>query len=580
MCTGQEEMCVANGIRKLLMSAALGAVMTTPVMAQGLAGAYLAARQAGFDGDYAAAAQYFTQALVRDPDNPQLLENAVLAQLSLGQIDRALPIAQKIEAQDLRSQVAQMVLMTAEAEAEDFAAVRARTEAGTGVGPLVDGLMKAWAALGEGRMSTALEEFDALADESGLRGFSMYHKALALASVGDFESAEEILGGPEAGAMQLTRRGAMARAEVLSQLERNAEAIELIDSSFGTDLDPGLRDMRAALDAGERLPFTHVRTARDGMAEVFYSVAGALRNEASTDYTLLYTRIAETLRPDHVDAILLSADLLDQMERYDLAVATYRKVPADHSAYHAAEMGRADALRKSGKPDAAIEVLQKLTETHGDLPIVHTTLGDTYRSQKDYASAAKAYDDAIALIDEADDSQWFVFYARGICHERLDQWDQAEADFRRALEIRPDQPQVLNYLGYSLVIKNMKLDEALDMIERAAAARPDSGYIIDSLGWVLFQLGRYDEAVEHMERAAELMPVDPVVNDHLGDVYWAVGRTLEAQFQWKRALSFVDPDDPDGEADPDRIRRKLEVGLDEVRAEEGAPPLRVANDDG
>jgi len=571
---------VATGLRRILISAALSAVLAAPVAAQGLAGAYLAARQAGFQGDYLAMARYYTQALVRDPGNPQLLENAVLAQLSLGQLDRAVPIAQKIEAQGLRSQVAQMVLMASDVEAENYAAIRDRTEEGTGVGPLVDGLVRAWAALGEGRMSVALDEFDAMANEPGLRGFSLYHKALALASVGDFESAEAILGGPDAGAMQLTRRGAMARAEVLSQLERNEDAIDLIDRSFGTDLDPGLRDMRAALVAGERLPFTHVRNARDGMAEVFYSVAGALQNEATDDYTLLYTRLAETLRPDHVDAILASADLLDRMQQYDLAVATFRRVPSDHSAYHAAEMGRADALRKSGKPDAAIEVLQKLTETHGDLPIVHTTLGDTYRSQKDYASAAQAYDDAIALIDEADDSQWFVFYARGICHERLDQWDQAEADFRRALEIRPDQPQVLNYLGYSLVIKNMKLDEALDMIERAAAARPDSGYIIDSLGWVLFQLGRFEEAVEHMERAAELMPVDPVVNDHLGDVYWAVGRTLEAQFQWKRALSFVDPDDPDGEADPDRIRRKLEVGLDEVRAEEGAPPLRVANDDG
>jgi tetratricopeptide (TPR) repeat protein len=135
----------------------------------------------------------------------------------------------------------------------------------------------------------------------------------------------------------------------------------------------------------------------------------------------------------------------------------------------------------------------------------------------------------------------------------------------------------LNYLGYSLVEKRKNLDEALDMIERAVAARPDSGYIVDSLGWVLYRLGRYDEAVGHMERAVELMPVDPVVNDHLGDVFWAVGRKREAEFQWKRALSFIRAGEGDGEADPDRIRRKLEVGLDVVLAEEGAEPLKVAN---
>jgi tetratricopeptide (TPR) repeat protein len=96
---------------------------------------------------------------------------------------------------------------------------------------------------------------------------------------------------------------------------------------------------------------------------------------------------------------------------------------------------------------------------------------------------------------------------------------------------------------------------------------------VDSLGWGLYRLGRYEEAVEHMERAAELLPVDPIVNDHLGDVYWAVGREVEARFQWQRALSF----DPEPE-EAERIRRKLEVGLDQVLAEEGAPPLEMAGE--
>ena len=166
--------------------------------------------------------------------------------------------------------------------------------------------------------------------------------------------------------------------------------------------------------------------------------------------------------------------------------------------------------------------------------------------------------------------------ARAIARGRGGNWDGSEADFRAALELNPEQPQVLNYLGYSLVEQQRNLDEALDMIERAVAASPDSGYIVDSLGWVLYRLGRYDEAVEQMERAVELEPVDPVVNGLLGDVYWAVGRTREAEFQWRRALSFVDMTDGDSEADPERMRRKPEVGLDAVLAEEGAPPLTVA----
>jgi Flp pilus assembly protein TadD len=153
--------------------------------------------------------------------------------------------------------------------------------------------------------------------------------------------------------------------------------------------------------------------------------------------------------------------------------------------------------------------------------------------------------------------------------------DQAEADFRASLALRPDHPSVLNYLGYSLVEKQIKLDEALDMIERAVAAEPENGAIVDSLVWVLYRLGQYDEAIGHMERAASLEPVDPIINDHLGDVLWAVGRKTEARFQWQRALSF----EPE-EEDAVRIRRKLEVGLDLVLEEEGAEPLSVASDDG
>jgi len=238
-----------------------------------------------------------------------------------------------------------------------------------------------------------------------------------------------------------------------------------------------------------------------------------------------------------------------------------------------------EALRKAGRVDAAVEVLEQLAKSHGDQAIVNVTLGDLMRQLDRFEDAVAAYDAALALHEGTDPSQWFIYYARAICFERLGEWDRAEKDFRTALELNPEHPQVLNYLGYSMVEQQVKLDEALDMIERAVAARPDSGYIVDSLGWVLFRLGRYEEAVPQMERAAELMPVDPVVNDHLGDVLWAVGRKREAEFQWRRALSFVDYEDAAGEVDPDRIRQKLEIGLDAVLAAEGAAPLKGANGD-
>jgi Flp pilus assembly protein TadD len=191
------------------------------------------------------------------------------------------------------------------------------------------------------------------------------------------------------------------------------------------------------------------------------------------------------------------------------------------------------------------------------------------RREERWAEAIPVYDAAIALVPEVKPDHWALFFSRAICEESLRNWDKAEADFRKALELNPDQPQVLNYLGYSFVDRGVNLDEALAMIERAVKAEPDSGYIIDSLAWAYFRLGRYADALAPMEKASLLEPVDPIVTDHLGDVYWAVGRKREAEFQWRRALSF----DPE-EKDATRIRRKLEIGLDAVLAEEGAAPLQ------
>ena len=557
---------------------ALCLAWSVPAGANSVSGAYLAGRQAAFDSNFDAAARYFGRALAVDSDNPELMENVALSQLALGRIDRALPAARQMEELGLRNQIAHMVVVADLIERGEYDALLARESESQGIGPLVDGLLKGWALLGSGSLERALAQFDAVADEKGLRGFALYHKAMALASVGDYAGAEAVFSGKDGVQAMISRRAALARAEVLSQLDRNADALEMIAEAFGAAFDPGVTSLADRLAAGEKLPFSQVRSARDGAAEVFYTVGAALSGETADDYTLLYARLAGFLNPDHIDALILSANLLERMGQFDLSVATYKQVPQDDPDRYAAELGRSEALRRAAKPNAAIEVLERLAQDYPTLPQVHTSLGDLLRQEERYDEAVAAYDKALQFSEEGAPNRWFVLYARGISHERMKHWDKAEADFGAALAHNPDQPQVLNYLGYSLVERRTDLDEALGMIERAVAARPDSGYIVDSLGWVLFRLGRYGEAVEPMEKAVELMPVDPVVNDHLGDVYWAVGREREAEFQWRRALSFVAADDPDGEADPARIRRKLELGLDRVLAEEGAEPLvKMAN---
>ncbi|MCV2863900.1 tetratricopeptide repeat protein [Albidovulum sediminicola] len=559
---------------RLPIALALACALQAPVCASadGLAGPYLAGRQAFSVFDYAQAATYLTSALQQDPANEAIAETAILAQIARGQPAQAMPIARKQREQGLDSQILTLAILTDLARQGDYAAAIADLDAGHTAGPLVDDLFRAWALVGAGQMSEALTVFDKVADQSGLKTFGLYHKAIALASVGDFEGADEIFSGDAAGPIRATRRGIIAHAEILSQLERNAAAIELLDQVAGSALDPELSALRARLAAGDSVPFDMITGPADGIAEVFATVAGVLNAETGALDALTFTRLAQFMKPGYADAILMSAGILERQKQYDLATEAYNLIGHDDPSYMTAELGRVDALVAADRIDAAIEALEQLAKAMPDVPVVWSTLGDILRRQERFGEAVSAYDKAIGALGAEQPGQWVVYYTRGICLEREKDWTAAEADFRKALELSPDQPQVLNYMGYSFLEMKTNLDEALAMIEKAVAAKPEDGYIVDSLGWALYRMGRYGDAVVHMEKAVGLMPVDSIVNDHLGDVYWAVGRKREAEFQWKRALSF----EPETEEEATRIRRKLEVGLDVVLSEEGAEPLAIS----
>lgn len=543
---------------------ALGAVPQSLAAAEPDAGAYLAARSAVIAADYEDAVTWFTRAIIADPTNIMLLEGALVGQISLGQFDPAITIAEQMKRSGLKTRSEAIVLAAQDAKRGAFEGYLSGLKAGQVVNPAVDALNAAWAELGAGRMSEALAGFDKIAATKGLEAFGLYHKALALAAVGDFENADKILADPK---LQVMRRGVIARAQMLSQLEQNDEAIKLLEANFGTGQDPMIDVLIADLKAGKTLPFDVVRNATDGFAEVFFTVAAAMNGQAANSETLVYSRTAAYLRPDHIDAILMSGALLQAQKQYDLAIAAYNTVPADNPAHYAAAIGIAEATEAKGDADQAIKELQALAKD-SDLIIVNVSLGDALRRQEKFADAVVAYDKAVSMISEPEPRYWGLYYSRGIANERTKNFDKADADFREALKLNPDQPQVLNYLGYSMVERNLNLDEALAMIQKAVALEPQSGYIVDSLSWALFTLGRYQEALPIQEHASLLEPVEPTVTDHLGDVYWAVGRTREAKYQWQRALSY-DPTEEQAK----RIQRKLDIGLDAVLKEEGAKPL-------
>lgn len=530
-------------------------------------GAFLAARNAETAGDFRAASAWFTQALSKDPDNPLLMDGAIFSLLSLGNITDAAVIADHRHALmtegEQPGQLADLAQISRDAVSGDFAAVNAALESGQSIGPLVDGLARAWADIGQGRMTEALSEFDEIAKRRGLEAHGIYHKALALALAGDFEGADKALSSPGLG---LNRRGVLAHIQILSQLERNQDAIALIDKTWGSTPEPLAAELRARLEAGETIPFDTIKDAREGMAEVFWSLATLLSGEADPAFVQLNCRIAVALKPDHDDAILLGAAMLEELGEYDLAEEAYNAFSPDHPSWYDAQLGRANALYAAGRKEAAIESLKSLTRTHGDMLVVQAALGDMLRREERWAEAKTTYDAAVKLLPEPPPrGAWVLYFSRGITAERQGLFPEADSDFRQALVINPGQPEVLNYLGYSLIERRQNLDEALALIEQAVAGAPDSGMILDSLAWAFFTLGRYEEALKPMEQASLLEPVEPVITDHLGDVYWMIGRKREAEFQWHRALSYG----PE-EKDAIRIRRKLEIGLDAVMADEAA----------
>lgn len=536
----------------------------------GLAGPFLAARMATVENDFQAAARFFVQAVAHDPQDRFLQDSALVALVSAGEIDRAVQLANRIGGDGEPTELSRLIQRADLVHAGDWDGVLADVGTPSDVdseADLLAGMLRGWGLLGAGKAKEALAEFDRLSRLQGVAPMVNYHLALARALVGDYEGAEALLADETTGAHIL---GFAARAQILAQLERRDEAVAMIEAIPGVEAEPQLLALRDRLKSGQPVAFDVVRTPADGIAQVFLTFASALASSADPEpLSLIHARLAAWLSPDTAEARLMVAQILQERQQFDLAEPEFDALRRMGQMRPAAELARIDSLSGAGRADEAGKAALSLTAAYPDLPQAWIALGDLLRQQEKFAQAVPAYDKALALLEDAPaDARWFPLYARAIALERSGQFDRAEADFLAAIEIRPEQASLLNYLGYSWIDRNENLDRALALIQKAVELSPEDGYILDSLAWAYYRLGRYQEAVAPMEAAILTMSQDPLVNDHLGDIYWKVGRHREAEIQWRRALS-LEPTETD-DVDPDRIRAKLDRGLDAVLAEEAA----------
>ncbi len=522
------------------------------------AGNYLAGRLARKNRDYGNASKFLNHALLSDPENRDLLRRAFLASLAKGRFGQASDLARRIIDQDENASIANLVLLVGEISEGKFKLADERLSAmpKTGLNTYVVPLMLAWTLAGQEKTAEAL---DALSPLGSIQGFAVLHNlhaGLILDLGGDLAKAEERYRRATSGGSRATLRIVEALGSLLERRGKTEEARAIYGKYLQENPDSlMLTPALDRLEAGSPAP-TLVRSAIDGAAEVLFNLAGTLTQENSAETALIYGRLALQMRPEYPIAQMLVGRILESLGRPRDAIDVYDAVSRSSSLSWSARLRKAASLETLGEEEQAIEQLRRMIDTDIARADVLVNLGDILRSKKRFGESVDAYDKAIGHIGAMKKRHWVLLYSRGIALERSKQWSRAEKDFLAALELNPDQPYVLNYLGYSWVDQGIKLDRAKTMIERAVELRPNDGYIVDSLGWALFRIREFPVAVRHLERAVELRPQDPTINDHLGDAYWRVGRRNEARFQWRRSLS-LDPEPDQAE----RIRAKIKGGL-------------------
>jgi tetratricopeptide (TPR) repeat protein len=501
------------------------------------AGNYMAGRFALDMHDLPAAASFLRAAAAQDPDEVEVLQRAHLALAANGQLDEAAEIAERLLRFDSDSSTAAVLMAEQQAKKGHWAAGEAYVQGlpKRGFNTLLIPLIAAWSEMGQGHVDRALAELEPLNSDGHQTALYEFHAALICDLAGRNAEAERHY----RAALAAESGDAMRTIEAAASFFRRtgeADAAKDIVSRFRQDHPDFLL---ADLDSRERL----INSPRAGLSEAFFALGSSLRQTGAQDLALIFLRLSLDLTPHFPVAQIMAGDTLHDMGRLNAAVDMYDGIDAGSPAHWVAQLRIAGDYNALDRLDDAIHTLELAAAARPDRPEALMTMGDILRRHQRWTDSIAAYDRALAVIGTPRREDWSIFYAKGIAESEAGQWPRAEGDFMQALELEPDQPDVLNYLGYSWVDRGINLDRAERMIEKALSKRPTDGFIVDSLGWVYFRTGLYDKAVHQLERAIELAPEDATINSHLGDALAAVGRIDEARFQWNRALVFK-PEEP------------------------------------
>lgn len=518
-------------------------------------GDYLAARYASSESDVNKAAAYFASALKKDPENTDLRHRTMLSAVFSGQVEKAVVQAKPILVDDPDNRLAVLIIASNAISHGKYAEAELVLRDAK-LGPLnqvASGLLHGWALHGQGKTDEALLVLGDVAQAPVLGDLALFHRGLILAQTGQTLAADEAL-GLALGTGVLTSRTAYALALIRMSSGELDEAKVLVAQR----LDNNKREaeaiyLAAKLDEASP-PVAVFSTINQGAAEALFGPAQVLAERSLYDLAVVYLELALHLDPGHNASKDLLAQLFELQGRADDALAMFAAIDPDSPQYLLAQLNMANVLFRMERKEEALDHLRTLAETTPTLR-VKRALANALQIDKQYDAALVLYTEQIEA--EADSADWQLYFSRAVCLERTDRWREAVPDFRKSLELNPKQADVLNYLGYTFVNAGENLEEGFALIRQAIELSPRAGYIVDSLGWGYYRLGRFEDAVTELERAVMLEPGEPTINEHLGDTYWQVGRKLEAKYQWQRVLTL----EPDEETDLEVIQAKIRQGL-------------------
>lgn len=532
---------------------------------------YLAARIAEEEGDVVRAAHYWGQLANQYPDQVYVLNKAIPLMVITDDIDKvpgllgisnAEIFSKSIEEKKLlRNPQIALTLFTNLINNQDFKSAGTVVEKlpSRDIYVLIKPILQAWLLAQNQKTKEAVALLDEVQKESvANQDFLLINKALLLHVM---KADPSII---EKAYKEALERAKYPHYVLIEEYGRFLEEQGKIDQAnehyqtYAEQFDPlWFVKIEERLQRKEK-PSARVQNPIDGMGFVMDMLADYFAHDGIIIPTLFYSQLTLRLDPAAEGALFREGVVWASLKDYDRALHFLTLIPITSHLYVDAQLKTAQVLENKGDLDGAIRSLQELSKIVQDRIEPLVTLGDVLRRNDRFEDAAKAYQDALKRIPTIEKDHWGVLFSLAISQERSNKWPEAEKNLLKALELNPDQADVLNYLGYSWVDRNMNLDKAFELLKKAAELRPDDGAIMDSLGWAYYRKGDYDQALAYLEKAIRHDPGDPVINDHLGDLYWKLNRKNEARFQWERVFVYK-PDDQLTKS----VKEKLAKGLEE-----------------